>query len=97
MTNKELKDIISDMVGGDEDTLNQIVILEGDEFADGFIGLSVDDSAVYSYEKLVTSLSTQNEGWDETDAIEWLEYNTLRSLPYIKEGNAPIIIHEIIS
>lgn len=97
MTNKELKDIISDMVGGDEDTLDQIVVLEGDEFADGFIGLSTDNAAVYSYEKLVTSLSTQNDDWEETDAIEWLEYNTLRAIPYIKEGIAPIIIHEIMS
>ena len=97
MTNKELNDILSAMVGDNEDILNQIVILEGDEFADRFIGLSEGNSAVYSYEKLVTALAAQHEGWNELDAIEWLEYNTLRALPYIHCGNTPMIINEIIS
>jgi hypothetical protein len=95
MTNQELKKIISEMVIGDEELLDQIIILEGDEFADGFIGLSTDNNVVYSYEKLVESLSKQDD-WDETSAIEWLDYNTLRALPYITEGIAPIIIHEPI-
>lgn len=95
MTNDELKDMISEMVGGDQETLDKIIILEGDEFADGFIGLSTDDAAVYSYEKLVEALQKHNQ-WEEIDAIEWLDYNTLRAIPYITDGIAPIIIHEPI-
>ena len=53
MTNTELKENISELVGGDQEILNQIIVLEGDEFADGFIGLSTTNAAVYSYNKLV--------------------------------------------
>lgn len=94
MTNAELKEIICDQVGDEE--ANDIIVLEGDEFADGCIGISEDNRLIYSYEKLVESLSKQ-EGVSETDAIEWLEYNTIRSLPYMSSyGNPPIIMHELL-
>ena len=93
MTNSELKEQIAEMCMFDETILDNIIILEGDEFADGAIGLSSDDHVVYSYEKLVDSLSKFYGG--ELEAIEWLEYNTIRSLPYMDSvGNTPIIIHE---
>lgn len=92
MANLDIKRQISDLVGEDQDVLNQIIILEGDEFANGFIGLSVDNRVVYSYDKLIDSLSRFN-GWSTDEAIEWLEYNTIRSLPYLGD-RSPIIIHE---
>lgn len=93
MTNDELKEKISDMVL-DEEELDYIIILEGDEFADGAIGLTDDNHLVYSYEKLIESLAKAYGS--ETDAIEWLEYNTIRSLSYMGSyGNEPIIIHEL--
>ena len=93
MTNDELKRKIADVVL-DEDELDHIIVLEGDEFADGAIGLTIDNNLVYSYEKLIDSL-TEVYG-SETDAIDWLEYNTIRSLSYMGSyGNEPIIIHEL--
>ena len=93
MTNMELKEKIADMVM-DEDELDKIRVLEGDEFADGAIGLTSDNCLVYSYDRLVQSLA--KEYGTETDAVEWLEYNTLRSLPYMESmGNVPIIIYEL--
>lgn len=92
-TNIELKQKIADMVM-DDDELDRIIVLEGDEFADGAVGLTEDNRLVYSYEKLVESLA--KEYGTETDAIEWLEYNTIRSLPYMTSyGNVPIIMHEL--
>lgn len=92
-TNIELKQKIADMVM-DDDELDRIIVLEGDEFADGAVGLTEDNCLVYSYEKLVDSLA--KEYGTETDAIEWLEYNTIRSLPYMGSyGNVPIIMHEL--
>lgn len=93
MTNSELKEQIQEMCMFDETILDSIILLEGDEFADGAIGLTSDNHVVYSYEKLVDSLSEIYGG--ELEAIEWLEYNTMRSLPYMDSvGNVPIIIHE---
>ena len=92
MTNDELKEKIADIVL-DEEELDKIIILEGDEFANGVIGLTSNNHMVYSYERLVESLS---EEYGETGAIEWLEYNTIPSLPYMSSyGNEPIIIYEI--
>ena len=91
MTNDELKCLIKDLVD-DEDELNKIIVLEGDEFADGAIGLSEDNQVVYDYDKMVESLVKYDE-MSEEEAIEWIEYNTLRSLPYIdSDYKKPIII-----
>lgn len=88
--NNELKDIISDVVL-DEEELNTILVLEGDEFADGAIGLTHDNHLVYDYDKLVSSLV--KHGYTEEDAIDWLDYNTLGSLIGNMEGyKKPIII-----
>lgn len=92
MTNDLLKEYIKEHVSDDEIT-NDIVLLEGDEFAPGFIGLTADTyQAVYSYEKLIVSLTAHNH-WTSEEATEWLEYNTLRSIPYMP-GKKPIIIYE---
>lgn len=99
MTNNELKDILYDVVQ-DEDVLDQMIILEGDEFADGVIGITTDNHVVYSYDKLILSLAKTYKEEDQSDAIlnaiDWLEYNTIRSLPYMeKDGLAPIIMYEL--
>lgn len=71
MTNDELKDILADEIM-DEEILNQMIVLEGDEFADGIIGYTDDFHLVYSYERLVKSLAIVYGS--EEEAIEWLEY-----------------------
>lgn len=92
MTNLELKELIAEQVC-DEEELNQIIVLEGDEFADGAVGLTISNHLVYDYNKLVGSLMKHNE-WTELEAVEWLDYNTIRSLPYMASvGNEPIIIN----
>lgn len=94
MDNNELKNMIADLIFDDEE-LNQIIVLEGDEFADGAVGLTDDNRLVYSYERLVESLAKAYGS--EEDAVEWLEYNTIRSLPYMSSyGNTPLIIHEFV-
>lgn len=94
MDNNELKNMIADLIFDDEE-LNQIIVLEGDEFADGAVGLTDDNRLVYSYERLVESLAKVYGS--EEDAVEWLEYNTIRSLPYMSSyGNIPLIIHEFV-
>ena len=57
---------------------------------------------VYDYDKLVESLAEsyrrsakipEDPDYDyETQAIEWIDYNTVRSLPYWQEEFRPIIV-----
>ena len=88
MTNEELKELLREIA---LDGADDMIILEGDEFADGAVGISYDNHVVYYYQKLVESLSKHNN-WTEEEAMEWLDYNTLRALPYLGEG-APIIMY----
>ena len=70
------------------------ILLEGDEFADGAIGVTDDGHIVYGYFALVDALM---DAWSctEEEAMEYLGFNTIRSLPYMKtEGIPPIIVYE---
>ena len=53
------------------------------------IGVSNDDRAVYDYEKMVEWLM-DTENFSEEEAREWIDYNTIRALPYFGT-DAPII------
>lgn len=58
------------------------------------IGVSDDNRAVYDFNKMVEWLiKTQN--WTSEEAIEWIEYNTIRALPYFGEGS-PIIMYPLM-
>jgi len=49
---------------------------------------------VYSYEKLTEAFRNAEEGWNDLDAMEWVDFNTVRALPYMGD-RAPIIKYEL--
>ena len=54
------------------------------------IGVTDDNRAVYDFSKMVDWLvKTQDFTYEE--AVEWIDYNTIRALPYCGE-DAPIIM-----
>ena len=67
-----------------------IVLFSNFNYSDAFIGISHDDRAIYDYNKMVEFLIAK-EGITEMEAIEWIDYNTIRFLPY--QENAPIIMY----
>lgn len=72
----------------DEWNINpETIILEPQsDFNKGIVDVSEDRChLIYSYEKL-----TQ----DSEEKREWVEYNTIRALPYMNQDFVPIIIHE---
>lgn len=68
----------------------EILLFDNHSYDNAILGFTEDFRPIYDYDLMVEELM-MDEGWDETEAIEWLEYNTLRSLPYIGE-RAPIIL-----
>lgn len=70
------------------------MVFDNASYDNSIIGVSTDGRVVYSFSKMVEELMTDN-GWSEIDAIEWIEYNTIRALPYLGE-NAPIICEELM-
>lgn len=70
-----------------------VVYLTDYDYADAFIGVTINNQAVYDYEKMVEWLM-KTENMSYLEAIEWIDYNTIRALPYVGE-QAPIIIYPI--
>lgn len=58
-----------------------------------FIGVSEDNRAIYDYDLMVDWLRNEH-GYEEDEAMEWIDYNTLRALPY-GGPKAPIILYRI--
>ena len=59
------------------------------------IGVSQDGRAIYDYGLMVEWLVTE-EDFTEEEAVEWIDFNTIRALPYM--GNeAPIIMYSLLS
>lgn len=84
---KALDEFLSETYGDD------VVHFDGPEFDGGIVGVTTDGRLVYSYEKLVESLAEANR-WSREDAIDWVEFNTIRSLPYI-QGRAPVVMNDL--
>lgn len=87
-TENDIKELIADYEYED------VIIFSHPDYASAFIGVSEDNRAVYDYDKMVKYLMDKDDMTD-IEAIEFVEYNTIRSLPYFE--NAPIIIHNLAS
>ena len=87
MTHEELKRMVSD--AGHEDAL----VFENPSYDGAFVGVSHDGRAIYDYDMMVVSLM-EEDGMTEEEAVEFIDYNTLRALPYFGE-KAPIVMFKI--
>ena len=74
-----------------EDGYDGVKYLTNYSYDDALIGGTDDGRAVYDYELMVEWLM-DTEGWSYEDAAEWVNYNTIRALPYMGE-DAPIILN----
>lgn len=72
---------------------DDVVILKDYSYDDALVGVTEDGRAVYDYGKMVLWLM-EKEGMTEDEAIEWVEYNTLRALPYFGP-DAPIVMYSV--
>lgn len=70
-----------------------VVIFENYSYDDALVGVTEDGRAVYDFDKMVRWL-VETEGFTDEEAIEWIEYNTIRALPYMGD-DAPIIMYPL--
>jgi hypothetical protein len=66
------------------------VVFDHPSFDNSIIGVTTDGKAVYDYEKMVSELM-KDDNVSEQDAIDWIEFNTIRAIPYAGEM-APIVM-----
>ena len=70
---------------GHEDT----VFFENPSFVKAITGITDSEQLIYDYDLMIAA-AMEEEGWDAEGAIEWIEYNTIRSIPYMGHAH-PIV------
>ena len=66
------------------------IVFDNPSFDNSIIGVTTDGNVVYDYHKMIIELM-EDDGISEQEAIDWIEYNTLRAIPYAGEM-APVVI-----
>ena len=69
------------------------VVLESPDYLSAIVGISEEGRLIYSYDKMVEHLM-KVENMDVEEAMEFIDYNTIRALPYAGEM-APIVLYDI--
>ena len=72
-----------------------VIVFSNPDYASAFVGISEDNRAIYDYDNMIEFLMREYNVTD-MEAIEFIDFNTIRALPYIGEG-APIIVHNLVS
>lgn len=67
------------------------VVFENPDFDAAIIGVTTEGCAVYDYDRMVSSL-VEEDDMEELEAMEFIDYNTLRALPYAGEM-APVVVY----
>jgi len=73
---------------GSEDT----VLFENPNYETAFLGISGDGRAIYDMDKMVEYL-VETDGMTEDEAIEFIDYNSIRACDYI--ANSPIVLYKV--
>ena len=68
----------------------EVLLFDNHSYDGALLGFTEDFRPIYDYDLMVEELML-DEGWDEEEAIEWLDYNTMRALAYMGD-RAPIIL-----
>lgn len=76
-----------------EELPEDAIVFDNMSYDGSIIGVTIDGRVVYDFNKMVEELM-QDEKWSYEDAVEWIEYNTVRALPYAGL-NRPIIMYPI--
>ena len=82
--NQEIRDALCDM------GYEEAVIFDGPDYDEAIVGVTDEGQVVYDYDEMVRIL-VDRDGMKEIEAIDFIEYNSIRALPYVE--NAPIVMH----
>lgn len=90
--NQKIRDALCEM-GHDE-----AVIFDGPDFDEAIVGVTDDGRVIYNYDAMVRSLA-ERDGISMEEAIDFIEYNTIRALEYYDLPDArekpPIIMYPL--
>lgn len=80
-------------IGLREELPEGALVFDNPSYDRSIIGTTTSDVVVYDYYKMIEEL-INDEGFTYDEAVDWIDFNTIRSLPYAGE-KAPIIMYPI--
>lgn len=72
-----------------ENGYEESVVFENPDYDEAIIGVTTDEQVVYDLGKMINCL-VEKDGITEIEALEFIEYNTIRACAYV--DNPPIIL-----
>ena len=84
MINNKIRDYIAE-------EHEEAAIFNVPSYDNSIVGITDDGHIIYDYDKMVKEFMSENNVTMQ-EAIEFIEYNTIRTLPYIEESVRPIIV-----
>ena len=78
----------------DEHEIEGSVYFTEPSYVSAIVGMTQDERLVYDYDKMVEFLMRQDNLSNE-EAIEFIDFNTIRSIPYMGE-KAPVVLYRDI-
>ena len=88
MINEDLREHIKNNYDG-------AVLFDNPSFDNSIIGISTDNNIIYDLTSMVDELA-EDDNISYEEALEFIDYNTLRTIPYINEGSKPIVMTELL-
>lgn len=70
---------------------DDIILLENHSYDKSIIGITEDNRVVYDYEAMIEEFA-EDEDCSIEEAQEWVDYNTMRAIPYFGPSR-PIVIN----
>ena len=69
------------------------IVLDNAYYDNSIIGTTLDGRVIYDFNLMVEEYMTDND-CSELEAVEWIEYNTMRAIPYMGD-KAPVVVNWI--
>ena len=71
------------------------LVFDNASYDNSIIGTTLDGRVIYDYDLMISEFMSDEE-CPADEAIDWIEYNTLRSLPYAGK-KAPVVVAKVWS
>lgn len=87
MINKDIRETLDELCAE-----SGTIILDNPSFDNSIIGMTEEQRLIYDYESMILEMA-KDDNMSEEDAREFIDYNTVRALPYMG-SMAPIICYK---
>ena len=90
---KAIDNFVDDRFDEEEQKENPTLLFVDHAYDSSILGVTEDGHVVYALNKMIEEFAA-DENCSTDEAMEWIEYNTLRALPYA-QGKKPIIVNSV--